>query len=56
MTTSGDFLKVLDDAAADASRRITVLRVAGAAADHVLQPAFPEGAYLTAVLLHVEAL
>ena len=36
----------------DASH-ITVLRTAGAAADHVLCPAFPEGAYLTAVLLHV---
>ena len=34
-------------------RSITILRMAGAAADHTLDPAYPEGAYLTNVLLRV---
>ena len=37
----------------DAGRQVTVLRTSGAAADHPIHPAFAEGAYLTAVLLHV---
>ena len=53
MTTSGNFLGVVHDAALDAGRQVTVLRTSGAAADHPIHPAFAEGAYLTAVLLHV---
>ena len=52
MTTSeGAFLAMLREAAKDAGKRLTLLRTAGAAADHVLHPAFPEGAYLTAALV-----
>jgi 23S rRNA G2069 N7-methylase RlmK/C1962 C5-methylase RlmI len=40
-------------AARDVGRRITVLRVAGAGPDHTLDPAYPEGQYLTNVLLRV---
>lgn len=40
-------------AAAVAGRRITVLRTASAAADHPVDPAYPEGRYLTNVLLRV---
>ena len=46
-------LAMLREAAKDANKRLTVLRTAGAAADHVLHPAFPEGAYLTAALVQV---
>ena len=54
MTTSeGAFLAMLREASKDAGKRLTVLRTAGAAADHVLHPAFPEGAYLTAALVQV---
>jgi len=54
MTTSeGAFLAMLREASKDAGKRLTVLRTAGAAADHVLHPAFPEGAYLTAVPVQV---
>ena len=42
---------MLREASKDAGKRLTVLRTAGAAADHVLHPAFPEGAYLTAALV-----
>jgi len=52
-TTPGAFLGILQEAARDAGKRLTVLRTAGAAADHVIQSAFPEGAYLTAVLVQV---
>ena len=44
---------IVQAAARDAGRRITVLRVAGAAPDHTLDPAYPEGHYLTNVLLRV---
>lgn len=43
----------LQAAARDACRRITVLRVGGAAPDHTLDPTYPEGQYLTNVLLRV---
>ena len=52
-TTPGAFLGILQEAARDAGKRLTVLRTVGAAADHVIQSAFPEGAYLTAVLVQV---
>jgi 23S rRNA G2069 N7-methylase RlmK/C1962 C5-methylase RlmI len=38
-------------AARDAGVRCAVLRQAGAAPDHPLDPAYPEGSYLTNVLL-----
>lgn len=50
MNTSPNTLQA---AARDAGRRITVLREAGAAPDHTLDPAYPEGHYLTNVLLRV---
>lgn len=36
-----------------AKRKITVLRDAGAACDHPIDPSYPEGAYLTNILLRV---
>ncbi|KAK9814163.1 hypothetical protein WJX72_001460 [[Myrmecia] bisecta] len=53
MTQSGEFVPMLQAAAAQAGRAITLLRSAGAASDHTLDPAFPEGHYLTNVLLRV---
>jgi len=51
----GCALPVSEQAAASAARRrITVLREAGASPDHALNPAYPEGKYLTNVLLHVQ--
>ncbi|GAV70223.1 LOW QUALITY PROTEIN: IMPDH domain-containing protein/Methyltrans_SAM domain-containing protein, partial [Cephalotus follicularis] len=40
-------------AAAMAGRKITFLRQAGAACDHPIDPSYPEGAYLTNILLRV---
>ncbi|OMO77893.1 Pseudouridine synthase/archaeosine transglycosylase [Corchorus olitorius] len=40
-------------AASMAGRRITVVREAGAACDHPIDPSYPEGAYLSNVLLRV---
>ncbi|WOL17836.1 hypothetical protein Cni_G26629 [Canna indica] len=53
MTQSGLFLRILQGAAAMTGRRITVLRQAGAACDHPIDPSYPEGAYLTNILLRV---
>ena len=50
----GVFLPMLRAAAADAGVRLAVLRVAGAGADHPVDPAHAEGAYLTNVLVRVE--
>jgi 23S rRNA G2069 N7-methylase RlmK/C1962 C5-methylase RlmI len=48
------FLNVVNDAALSAKRRITLLRVSGAAPCHTQSPAsFPAGQYLTAALFHV---
>ena len=52
MTQSGEFLDMIQAAAAAASRPVTVLRTLTAAPDHTLNPAYPEGAYLSGVLLH----
>eukprot|EP00897_Mesotaenium_endlicherianum_P010303 jgi/Mesen1/9300/ME000060S08735 len=49
----GLFLQILQEAAANAGRKITILRTAGAGMDHPLDPSFPEGSYLTNVLLAV---
>lgn len=53
MTQSGTFVQMLTESARAEGRTLTVLRVTGAASDHVINPACPEGAYLTAVLAHV---
>ncbi|XP_077221429.1 S-adenosyl-L-methionine-dependent methyltransferases superfamily protein isoform X1 [Tasmannia lanceolata] len=53
MTQSGMFLRILQGAASMASRKITVVRQAGAACDHPIDPAYPEGAYLSNFLLRV---
>lgn len=48
------FLEVLRDAATQAGRRATLLSVRGAAADHPVHPAFPEGEYLKCVLVGLD--
>ncbi|ESW05436.1 hypothetical protein PHAVU_011G179100 [Phaseolus vulgaris] len=53
VTQSGIFLRILQGAASMAGRRITVLRQSGAACDHPIDPSYPEGAYLTNILLRV---
>ncbi|XP_068634068.1 uncharacterized protein [Aristolochia californica] len=53
MTQSGMFLRILQGAAAKARKRITVLRHSGAACDHPIDPSYPEGTYLTNILLRV---
>uniref|UniRef100_A0A7N2LLK7 PUA domain-containing protein n=1 Tax=Quercus lobata TaxID=97700 RepID=A0A7N2LLK7_QUELO len=53
MTQSGMFLPTLQGAASMAGRKITVLRQAGAACDHPIDPSYPEGAYLSNILLRV---
>ncbi|KAK7257001.1 hypothetical protein RIF29_30657 [Crotalaria pallida] len=53
VTQSGIFLRILQGAASTAGRKITVLRQAGAACDHPIDPSYPEGAYLSNVLLRV---
>ncbi|KAH9302637.1 hypothetical protein KI387_014220 [Taxus chinensis] len=54
MTQSGSFLSVLQRAASSVGRKITVLRHAGAATDHPIDPSYPEGAYLTSGSVQVE--
>ncbi|CAN0901880.1 Ribosomal RNA large subunit methyltransferase I [Linum grandiflorum] len=53
MTQSGTFLRVLQGAALAAGKRISVVRQAGAASDHPVDPSYPEGVYLSNVLLRV---
>lgn len=53
MTQSGKFLGILQSAAAMAGRKITVVREAGAASDHPLDPSYPQGQYLSNLLLRV---
>ncbi|KFK35529.1 hypothetical protein AALP_AA4G002500 [Arabis alpina] len=53
MTQSGKFLGILQSAAAMAGRKITVVREAGAACDHPLDPSYPQGQYLSNFLLRV---
>ncbi|KAG9453185.1 hypothetical protein H6P81_006089 [Aristolochia fimbriata] len=53
MTQSGMFLRILQATAAKAKKRITVLRQSGAACDHPIDPSYPEGTYLTNILLRV---
>ena len=51
--TNGCFEGMLRGASSDAQRRVTVLRKAGAASDHPVDVCYPEGRYLTNVLLRV---
>ncbi|CAL5392143.1 unnamed protein product [Camellia sinensis] len=53
VTQSGTFLQTLQAAASIAGRKITVIRQAGAAYDHPIDPSYPEGAYLSNILLRV---
>ncbi|KAM0841235.1 hypothetical protein ACQ4PT_059092 [Festuca glaucescens] len=53
MTQSGLFLKTVQGAASMAGRKVTVLRQAGAACDHPIDPSYPEGQYLSNYLLRV---
>ncbi|KAL6198764.1 hypothetical protein ACLB2K_028553 [Fragaria x ananassa] len=53
MTQSGTFLRILQGAASAAGRKITALRDAGAACDHTIDPSYPEGKYLSNILLRV---
>ncbi|KAK4839060.1 hypothetical protein QYF36_018768 [Acer negundo] len=53
MTQSGTFLRTLQGAASMAGKKITVIRQAGAACDHPIDPSYPEGIYLSNILLRV---
>lgn len=53
MTQSGTFMRIIQGAAAMADRKVTLLRQAGAASDHPIDPSYPEGAYLSNILLRV---
>lgn len=53
MTQSGSFVDVLQAAASSSGKKITQLRYAGAAPDHTIDPAYPEGAYLTNIVVNV---
>ena len=44
----GKFVRTVQEAALDEGRVLTLLRTTGAAADHVMNPAYPESRYLTA--------
>ena len=44
------FVEVVRDAAAEAGRRLAITHVLGAAPDHPVHPAFPEGEYLKCVV------
>jgi len=50
---SGEFVPVLQRAAVRAGRRVTVVRVGAAGADHCLDIGYPEGQYLTNICLRV---
>ncbi|KAG5190916.1 ribosomal RNA large subunit methyltransferase I-like protein [Tribonema minus] len=47
MTHGGGFVDMVRGAALQVARPVTLLRALSAAADHVVNPAYPEGAYLT---------
>ncbi|EPS73957.1 hypothetical protein M569_00795, partial [Genlisea aurea] len=51
--SGGMFLRILQSAALRAGRKITVIRRSGASCDHTIDPAYPEGEYLSNVLLRV---
>lgn len=47
------FVEVIRDAARDADKRVSILKTSGAGPDHPIHPAFPEGNYLTCLLVGV---
>lgn len=51
MCQSGGFVRMMQDAARAEGRSLTLLREAGAASCHVINPAYPESAYLQCALL-----
>lgn len=53
MTQSGTFMEAVLEAAKQVGRHATLLRKAGAAPCHPLNPAYPEGDYLTNVTLRI---
>jgi 23S rRNA G2069 N7-methylase RlmK/C1962 C5-methylase RlmI len=53
MTQSKSFKDVVAEAAAEVGRSATILRSAGAAPDHTISLAFPEGGYLTILVVCV---
>jgi 23S rRNA (cytosine1962-C5)-methyltransferase len=53
LVTEEMYLAMLRDAALDVRREVRMLSVTGAASDHPVAGAFPEGRYLKAVLLRV---
>lgn len=53
LTQSGGFVGVVQSAAAAAGRTVTLLRTVGPAADHVTNPCYPEGSYLTGAFFYV---
>ena len=52
--SDGKFVRTVQEAALDEGRVLTLLRTTGAAADHVMNPAYPESRYLTAALFVVQ--
>lgn len=50
---SGEFLSLVTEAARQLGRHATLLRRAGAAACHPLNPAYPEGEYLTNITVRL---
>ncbi|GIL48280.1 hypothetical protein Vafri_4927 [Volvox africanus] len=53
MTQSGEFVEMVAEASQQVGRQAALLRAAGAAPDHVLNPAYPEGEYLTNLTLRL---
>lgn len=47
-------VQLFQGAASMAGRKITVVRQAGAGCDHPIDPSYPEGEYLSNVLLRVQ--
>jgi 23S rRNA G2069 N7-methylase RlmK/C1962 C5-methylase RlmI len=52
-TSNGELLNVIKAAAAAEGREVSLLAESGAAVDHPVSLAYPESAYLTALLLSV---
>ncbi|KAI3866276.1 hypothetical protein MKW92_021547 [Papaver armeniacum] len=54
MTQSGTFLRTIQArCSCNGRQKVTVLRQAGAACDHPIDPSYPEGTYLSNILLRV---
>ena len=54
MAQTDELVGVIRLAAAEAGRQVTLVKQYGAAADHPINPAFPEGRYLAAYLIAVQ--